>query len=100
MVITKLKGGLGNQLFQSAASLRLALTKNTKLKVDLSAMENSGSCMPRSYEMNAFQFSAEIANPSEVAAHVAPSPGGLKALLSRRRNANPDTPAVERLPCS
>ena len=96
MVITKLKGGLGNQLFQSAAGLRLASTKNTKLKVDLSALENRGSCMPRSYEMDAFQFSAEIANPSEVAAHVAPSPGGLKALLPRRRNASPDTPAVER----
>jgi hypothetical protein len=96
MIITKLKGGLGNQLFQSAAGLRLALARKTRLKVDLSELENPGGGTPRSYEMGSFRFSAEIANPSEVASCVAPDSRGLERLLPRWRGARPGSSAIER----
>jgi len=99
MVITKLKGGLGNQLFQSAAGLRLAFTRKATLKVDLSALDNPGSFAPRSYEMGGFRFSAEIADPSEVAAQAEPAPRGLRRLFSRWRNASAGSPAIERHFC-
>lgn len=35
MIITRLCGGLGNQMFQYAAGRKLALLRNTKLKLDL-----------------------------------------------------------------
>lgn len=96
MVITKLKGGLGNQLFQSAAGLRLAFARKTTLKVDLSALDNPGSFAPRTYEMGGFRFSAEIADPSEMAVHAVPAPRGIRRLFSRRRDASADSPAIER----
>ena len=34
MIIVRLSGGLGNQMFQYAAGLRLALTLGTSLKLD------------------------------------------------------------------
>jgi hypothetical protein len=96
MIIAKLKGGLGNQLFQSAAGLRLALARETTLKLDPSALEDPGTGTPRSFEMGAFRFSAEIADPSEVAACAAPAPSGFGRLLARWRNAKPDSRAIER----
>ncbi|MFA6365071.1 MAG: alpha-1,2-fucosyltransferase [Candidatus Paceibacterota bacterium] len=39
MIITKLSGGLGNQMFQYAAGRRLALKKNTELYFDVSDLK-------------------------------------------------------------
>ena len=36
MVIVRLKGGLGNQMFQYAAARRMALAHNVPLKLDIS----------------------------------------------------------------
>jgi Glycosyl transferase family 11. len=40
MIIVKIKGGLGNQLFQYATGRALSMKYNTELKVDLSFFEN------------------------------------------------------------
>ena len=40
MIITKIIGGLGNQMFQYAAGIALALEKNTTLALDVSGFEN------------------------------------------------------------
>ncbi len=40
MIVVKLIGGLGNQMFQYAAAKALALSQNKKLQIDKSAFEN------------------------------------------------------------
>ena len=40
MIITNLKGGLGNQMFEYAAGLSLSIEKETEFKVDVSHFGN------------------------------------------------------------
>lgn len=69
MVIVKLMGGLGNQMFQYAAARRLAHRRNAPLKLDLSFLEEShGGDTKRRYELGALKIRGEIATPEEVAA--------------------------------
>lgn len=67
MIIVKLMGGLGNQMFQYAAARRLAHSHNTSLKLDLSWFNyiNAGDTV-RKYELNNFTLKEEFATPSEV----------------------------------
>lgn len=62
-VITRLNGGLGNQLFQFSAGLSLALRLNCKLKLDLTEFSSDPL---RHYELDKFCISAEMASPEEV----------------------------------
>lgn len=64
MVIVRLTGGLGNQLFQYAAGLRLAQVNNTALKLDTLSYARDPK---RAYALDAFQISATLAEASEVA---------------------------------
>src|SRR5512144_2583022 len=48
MIIVKLSGGLGNQMFQYAAGRRLALVRSTTLKLDLSFFAGNAA---RSYRL-------------------------------------------------
>lgn len=55
MIIVKLKGGLGNQMFQYALGRRLALLHNTELRLDVSEMGKDNSIDTlREYELNVF----------------------------------------------
>jgi hypothetical protein len=54
MIITKLQGGLGNQLFQWAYGKSLAVKHNTNLFLDTSFYSNQIGNTPRSYELNKF----------------------------------------------
>lgn len=67
MIITRLMGGLGNQMFQYAAGRALAIRHKTDLKLDLSYLqgEQEGST-PRKYMLNQMNISAEIALPTEI----------------------------------
>lgn len=68
MIIVKLMGGLGNQMFQYAAARRLANHHNTELKLDLSFLEGSqGGGTYRTYQLNHFGISALPATSREVA---------------------------------
>lgn len=58
-------GGLGNQLFQYATGRAIAQHKQVSLKLDLSWFDIQEL---RSYRLEHFNISAEIANPSEIAA--------------------------------
>ena len=40
MIIVKLKGGLGNQMFQYALGRRIALENNLNLYIDITSFEN------------------------------------------------------------
>jgi hypothetical protein len=54
MIISKLQGGLGNQLFQWAYGKTLSVKHNTGLCLDLKSYVNQGSNTPRTFELNRF----------------------------------------------
>ena len=64
MIIVRLKGGLGNQLFQYAVARRLSLTLGVPLKLDVSFYKRHKQ---RVYELDQFRIEAGIATPWEVA---------------------------------
>lgn len=67
MIIVKLKGGLGNQMFQYAIGRRLSEYYHTKLKLDTSLyQEEDGGITPRGYQLNRFFTTAEIARPKDL----------------------------------
>lgn len=78
MIIVRLMGGLGNQLFQYAAGRRLAHKHNTMLKLDLSAYARDDL---RSYALHPFNIRENIASVEDIS-HFNPD-GRLKRLISR-----------------
>jgi hypothetical protein len=67
MIIVKLKGGLGNQMFQYAIGRRLSEYYHTTLKVDISLYQDEGSDItPREYQLDKFFTTAEIARPGDL----------------------------------
>ncbi len=69
MIIVKLKGGLGNQMFQYAAARRLAAHNNTKLFIDKQWFEENkyNVTAPRVYELDCFGFPQKFKIPSQYA---------------------------------
>jgi len=63
MIIVKLYGGLGNQMFQYALGRNLALRNKTELKFDVTGLEQDKL---RHYELDIFNISATIASKSEI----------------------------------
>lgn len=63
MVLVKLMGGLGNQLFQYACGRRLAHVRSTSLKLDVSDL---GTPSGRVYALRPLNISAEIASDAEI----------------------------------
>jgi len=63
MIVTRIIGGLGNQMFQYAAGRSLALANGCQLKLDISGFENYGL---RGYELGLFNIKAEIASKEVV----------------------------------
>jgi len=66
MIISKLEGGLGNQLFEYSAGRLLAIRNNTKLKLDIS---DYSPRYYRKYCLNKLNISAQIANDREIKKH-------------------------------
>jgi hypothetical protein len=66
MIIVKLMGGLGNQMFQYAAGRRLSNFRGTELKLDLSWFESiSAVDTRRQYELGAFTIQEQFASSEE-----------------------------------
>jgi hypothetical protein len=65
VIITKLIGGLGNQMFQYAAGRSLAIKHNERLKLDTRDFRNYG--LHNGYELNLFQIEADVATCDDVA---------------------------------
>lgn len=63
MIITKLKGGMGNQLFQYALGRSVAAKHNTELKLDNSWF---GVVPDRQYDLDHFNITGTLATNSEV----------------------------------
>lgn len=64
MIIVKLKGGLGNQMFQYAAGLALATCKNTSIRIDIETYKilPLANETVRKYELEIFCSKFNIAN--------------------------------------
>ena len=63
MIIVKLKGGFGNQMFQYAAARRLAMRHNVELKMDCSEFVVDTK---RSYQLCNFMIAAKFASSEEI----------------------------------
>ena len=63
MIITNLKGGLGNQMFEYAAGLSISIEKKTEFKVDVSHFDdfkNFPNETRRFLELDSFNLKIEI----------------------------------------
>lgn len=63
MVVVKLVGGLGNQMFQYACAKRIALVNSALLKLDIS---NVGGRSGRAYGLCHLNISAEVASGADI----------------------------------
>ena len=69
MVVVKLMGGLGNQMFQYAAGRALAHAFNTSLKLDISFLSDNTprhNVIQRPYELSVFNIKEQFPNKKEV----------------------------------
>jgi len=64
MIITKISGGLGNQLFQYALGRAVAKHHDVPLKLDITAYENYK--LHKGYRLDKFNINAEIAEKNEI----------------------------------
>lgn len=69
MIITKLKGGMGNQMFQYAIGRALSIKNNTKLGLDLSYLLDRtprANFTFRDYDLDVYNIEAEIIPQTEI----------------------------------
>lgn len=66
MIIVKLIGGLGNQMFQYAAGRRAAWLNQTSLKLDISGYKHQIGITPRKYMLGVFNIEENFSNFQEV----------------------------------
>src|SRR6185369_5027561 len=64
MVIVRLIGGLGNQLFQYATARRIAHTNGVPLKIDITPFSEYKL---HKYSLGSFNIAASFATPAEIA---------------------------------
>ncbi|MFA6177946.1 MAG: alpha-1,2-fucosyltransferase [Candidatus Paceibacterota bacterium] len=68
MIITKLSGGLGNQLFQYAFGRSVSLQKKAELKFDVSSLQkNIPGITKREYNLSVFSIPENFATEKEIA---------------------------------
>lgn len=85
MIITKLKGGLGNQLFQYAAGITLATQKKEALTVDTSFYKQVTGATPRQYLLHRLTTVLEQSESTD------PYTGNYKKINEAYFNYNPFT---------
>lgn len=81
MVIVRLEGGLGNQLFQYAAGQAIAQRHNVPLKLDESGFEKTRK---RKYALDSFRISATLATAGDVARLTGSNGNGIGRRLANR----------------
>lgn len=82
MIIARIRGGLGNQLFQYAAARALAWKKGEQLKLDLYTYDTKGQS--RSFGLDRFNIDAEIASRKEI--HQFTGSNFLTRLINKQEN--------------
>src|SRR5215204_1239461 len=89
MIVVRLMGGLGNQMFQYAAGLRLAHRHRTELKVDLSFLMDRSpreNFSYRDFDLVVFNFPVSTASPEEVHRFRRLRPSGSRNFLREMGN--------------
>jgi hypothetical protein len=66
MIIAKLLGGLGNQMFQYAFARRIAIANNAELKLDINGFVTVKVNTPRQYELSVFNIKEKFATAEEI----------------------------------
>lgn len=68
MIVIKLQGGLGNQMFQYATARRLSLRHNVELKIDVSGFDKTDNktTTRRHYELDCYNIKAKFATKSDL----------------------------------
>jgi hypothetical protein len=72
MIIVKLNGGLGNQMFQYSLGRQLAFKNKTILKLDIQGFKDYKL---RNYDLNCFNILENIATPEDLSGVILPSEG-------------------------
>jgi hypothetical protein len=68
MIIIKLMGGLGNQMFQYATARRMAARNKTQLVMDITGYEHMAEGdTPRQYELDVYAITGTVATPEQLA---------------------------------
>lgn len=70
MIIIKLKGGLGNQLFQYALGRKLAIARNVDLKFDRTFYERNSA---RTYLLDNFNICGSVASVDQIHKYLKPT---------------------------
>ncbi len=86
MIIVRLMGGLGNQMFQYAAGRRLAEYRGTNLKLDLSWLntyQKLENVAKRQYDLDCFVLKADFATKQDIA-RVNTPPNTLRRVVYRK----------------
>jgi hypothetical protein len=86
MIITKLQGGIGNQMFQYAAGRALSELHQTELKIDLSFF---GKGRRRGYSLHPFNIKENISTPAEISALTYRKATRLERFLTRAFHLSP-----------
>ncbi len=67
VVVTRLIGGLGNQMFQYATGRAVALRRRAALKLDVTGFAAVGSPTKRRYELDSFSIEESVASDADLA---------------------------------
>jgi hypothetical protein len=84
MVIVRLMGGLGNQMFQYAAGRRLSLVRGADLKMDLAFLLDRsprGNLTLRDYSLAIFNVKESFTSPGETAPYTGYHPNVFKHII-------------------
>ena len=66
MIIIRLSGGLGNQMFQYALGRAISIKNNTELAVDISSfLKTDKKQTPRTFKLTHFNIKAKISDTSD-----------------------------------
>lgn len=86
MIIVKLMGGLGNQMFQYSAGRCLSHLHKTELKLDLSYLnaDPQNKYTKRDYKLDAFGINAEFANENDIKSFLPLDRGKITNTLMRK----------------
>lgn len=80
MIIVRIMGGLGNQMFQYAAGRQLAATHNTVLKLDILDFKNYNL---HAYSLSAFNIKESIATQEEIQLFKEPDTSSLQKKIKK-----------------